>query len=248
MRTIGLIAIFWASGCGDDNGGATDGGRDLAMQLADGGSDQGAGVDQAAPMCSMTPQTGDGQACSPASCPGGQNCVSFNAQPFTCYYACSPGNPGQCSCDRVCATLMNADGGVVGGGCVPGLGAGEKCGQGIPKPCAQRMFCAGPSGGTAYCLHQCESSVDCPLQTTCAILMSGGVEVGKACQYVSAPAGIAAGGACAPGMGTPCITGHLCESGTCKPRCDGPGATCTAGACTKVTDTASGRTLGYVCK
>lgn len=164
----------------------------------------------------------------------------------TCYLDCDPGNQASCPCDRFCAGLTDADGGVVGGVCIPGNGAGERCDTSFGKGgCAQALMCLTSNGaGAAYCGALCATDTDCPAQTFCATITNGsGATVGKACAYGYNAQGKAAGAACA--STDVCVTGYLCD-GTCKAQCDGPGGTCLGGTCTKLTDGA--KTLGYVCK
>jgi hypothetical protein len=180
----------------------------------------------------------DGAACG-TGCPTGQSCVN----PGTCYLDCDPANQGTCPCDRFCAGLTDADGGVVGGVCVPGNAAGERCDTTFGKGgCAQALMCLTYAGG-GYCGAYCASDADCPAQTFCADITSGGQPVGKACAYGNNAQGKAAGAACA--ATDVCVDGYLCD-GTCKPQCDGPGGTCASGTCTKLADGA--KTIGYVCK
>jgi hypothetical protein len=250
MKTIlGLVALsVTVVGCTEPNNGN---GADLAVPA------DLAGVDLTAPsLCNPVDPMTDGQSCASAACPAGTIGVNQGGT-CTCYTKCDPGQHQQCSCNRLCITLTstNPDGGVIGGGCLPSNTPGERCGvDGNNMPlfnrgiCAQNLTCAGPTMGKAYCLYNCGSIADCPAQTQCVQIMDNmGMVIGMACQYVSGAAGVAPGQACTV-PGQPCITGHLCD-GTCKLQCDGVGATCPGGTtCTKLTDAASTKTTGYVCK
>jgi hypothetical protein len=260
-----------ALGCGD-NTGNVDGGQDLTAAL-DGAQDLtgGGGGDMAGLMCSMTDPMADTQDCTSNGfvCPGGQICVRDNgAATYHCKYKCSDssGNiiPALCPCDRACLTLTDVDGGVVGGGCIPGNTAAQRCGYNAGTPifgngaCAQQTFCAGPMNGNAYCLWTCTvGGNECPAATTCSPLTDGmGNQIGLACTYnypdPGVMGGIAGGSACTA-LTDVCQTGYLCDGAVCQKQCNGPGdngtgKTCTTGTCTAVNDPAKSKIIGYVCK
>src|SRR5581483_2973021 len=98
-----------------------------------------------------------------------------------------------------------------------------------------------------YCSYKCDTQSDCPSQTTCQPLMDGsGNVIGNVCAYISGPNGNKSlGQAC--GASDVCQTGELCD-GSCEQQCDGPGAACPSGACTRLDDPTSGKVIGYVCK
>ncbi len=111
--------------------------------------------------------------------------------------------------------------------------------------CAQNLLCGESAGSTrSYCLPDCTTQADCPPHANCVPFMSGMTVVGMACAYDTGPGGIAVGMAC--GATDSCVNDTLCESGTCKPQCEGPGGTCASGTCTAVVE--GSKTLGYVCK
>lgn len=241
--TLALFATaLLFSACGDEG---NNGVMDMSMTLPDGAVDAGADLASAS-ACNPTDPMTDGQECDNTACPAGSIGV-IEGTSCKCRYACDPANQSVCPCNRRCVELFAGDAGSIGAGCLFGLGAGERCGAGVEKPCAQRLTCAGPAAGTPNCLHECEGQTDCPQQTVCAEIRDQNMNViGKACQYISGEFGQPAGANCQPTDA--CTTGHLCEGGTCKPQCDGPGATCAVGTCQAFVDTATNKTVGYVCK
>jgi hypothetical protein len=261
MRNLAWLSVvgILVAGCGD-SGTNGDGGGDMAVSL-DGGDMAQAGGDMSGMQCATTDPMGDGLDCSGTfSCPSGQICVRDNGSSasYHCKYRCDTGGqvvPALCPCDRACLTLTDTDGGVVGAGCILGNTAGERCGAnggGTPifgqGACAQNTFCAGPAGGSAYCLWDCQGQGDCPAATTCSPIMnSGGMQIGLACTYNYGAAGIAGGAACTALTDT-CQSGYICDGTKCQLQCDGPGATCGVGTCTAVTDTMKNKVIGYVCK
>jgi hypothetical protein len=240
-----LTAGFAVAGCGNDDAQHGGGGdmsvpdmtaRDMTIPTA----------------CSPTDPMSDGSPCS-AGCPAGTQGVNLPTGECKCLMDCTA--DAECSCNRYCSTLSKPDAGVVGKACVPGNTPGERCGSngsGMPyglKSCGQLTVCvnADASKMFLYCNYKCESQADCPAQTTCQPLFDANNNpIGNVCAYNSGPNGNKdLGQACA--TGDVCKTGQLCD-GTCLPQCDGPGATCATGTCTVLNDTASGRTIGYVCK
>jgi hypothetical protein len=228
---------------------------DMAVALDGGDMATGGGGDMAGLQCATTDPMGDGADCSGTfTCAAGQICVS-DSSGFHCKYKCndSTGNviPALCPCDRACLTLTNSDGGVVGAGCILGNTGGERCNTAFGTgACAQQTFCAGPSGGSAYCLWDCTAGGnECPAATTCSPIMNGGgMQIGLACTYNYGNAGIAGGATCAS-LNDTCMTGFICDGTKCQTQCDGPGGTCGIGTCTAVSDPAkNNKVIGYVCK
>ncbi|MFI5288543.1 MAG: hypothetical protein ACHQ17_02790 [Polyangia bacterium] len=256
MRTLACLSLaIFLGGCGSSNQTTVDGGgRDSAVQVDGAVPDFAIVGDGSAPgACNPIDPKSDGQDCSKAACPSGTIGVSLGGG-CTCLLSCTPGADTECPCDRRCITLTAGDMGVVGGACLVGNGAGERCGADASNMpfghglCAQNLTCAGDASGKAYCLWNCGAQADCPVQTSCfQITNQQQMVVGMACTYNAGASGVASGSACTP-AGQACITDNLCDT-TCKPQCDGPGATCASGTCTALTDAAKGQKLiGYVCK
>jgi hypothetical protein len=240
MRTLLFLLL---AACGQSSG--TPGAQDLAVAVT---PDLANNFDLMPPAtCSTVDPMLDGQPCPMTGCPANQIPVTTNGS-CQCWQKCDPSAPTVCPCDRRCAELVRGDMGVVGGGCVPGNGPGERCGEsGVSGDnalgCAQGMVCvnADPAGMNRYCVYDCTGNLSCPVQTSCLTLSSS---TQMACAFDSITNGVAAGGACQPN--DQCAIGLLCADGTCKPQCDRPGATCASGSCTALTD--GTRTSGYVCK
>jgi len=255
MRNLAWLSLaIFAFGCGSSENTSVDGGHDSAVQLDGGARDFDTDGDGSAPgACNPIDPKTDGPDCSKEACPSGTIGVGLNGG-CTCLLACTPGADTECPCDRRCITLTSGDMGVVGGACLAGNGAGERCGtdtSGMPFGhglCAQNLTCAGDASGNAYCLWNCGGQSDCPVQTSCSpITNQNQMVVGMACTYNAGASGVASGSACDP-AGQACITANLCDT-TCKPQCDGPGASCASGTCTALTDAAKGgKLIGYVCK
>jgi hypothetical protein len=240
MRTLGLVLLLAA--CGDN----TANNPDLSIETL---GDMSATPDMT--MNCAPAMSGDGNACGGGNvCPSGQ--IGFiSGAGCTCLYKCTPGKQSDCACDRSCVTLSDADGGVVGGACVPGKTAGFGC----ANDCAQGLTCSRLADGSdmkqpKYCIYDCSVSTDCPAQTSCIqITNSSGAVIGMACEYGYGMSGKAPGATCDPQTDV-CTTGYLCD-GTCKVQCDpGPtGAACAGGTnCQKLTDSKKNKTIGYVCK
>jgi hypothetical protein len=216
-------------------------------------TDLGVGFDLAAPAtCSPNDPQDDGQTCSGA-CPTGLVPVVLLGQ-CRCYHVCDPARPTTCSCNRRCAALADADGGVKGGACLPGNGPGERCGSsptGQPYGhggCAQGTACVNEdtAGQYRYCVYECQLPGDCPTYSTCLAETDPGTGtvIGHACALDSSENGTkAVGQACTAAEA--CRAGFLCDS-ICRPQCDGPGASCASGTCTSLVDGA--RVVGYVCR
>ena len=258
MRTFAYLLPFVLVIGGGDNGGSDGGGGGRALSASTDGNG-GGGVDLSTGggggdgggggACSMTPQTGDGTSCAASNCPAGQIGVNLPGG-CVCYYKCDPAVQSQCSCDRRCVPLTAPDAGPVGGACLPGIGAGNLCGAGQSKPCAQGLTCAGASGSPkAYCLYECGGQADCPAQTNCVdILDANNKVIDKACFYFYGAAGKADGAMCIPSDA--CITGDLCNT-TCQKQCDGTADTTTGAGktCTVVNDPAkNNKVIGYTCQ
>lgn len=260
MRTSTLLVLSAVLALGCDNGtSGTDGGADQGVHM-DGALGQDLAVpggDGGAPTaCNPNDPNDDGSDCSTSfTCPTGQSCVQVSGSTYQCFHACDPGKDTECACDRRCVTLTSGDAGVVGGACLKGNGAGERCGvdtSGMPfghGACAQNLTCAGSSGGAAYCLYDCKGQTDCPFETTCApITNQSGMTVGNACILDSTPGGIAAGMSCSP-TSNACVTDYLCGGTTCDRLCDGPGGMCASGTCTALTDpNKNNEVVAYLCK
>jgi hypothetical protein len=247
MRITCIIAAicagFAVAGCGSDDAQHGGGGdmsvpdmtaRDLLIPTA----------------CSPTDPMNDGSPCS-AGCPSGTIGVNLGGS-CKCYTKCT--TDPECSCNRLCDPVTLDDAGA-GAACLPGNTPGTRCGRdpggaGFGNVfCGQLTTCVNADAAKMfrYCNYKCGSQADCPAQTTCQPLYdSTGNPIGNVCAYTSGPNGNKdLGQACT--SSDVCKTGQLCD-GTCLPQCDGPGATCATGTCTVVNDTASGRTIGYVCK
>lgn len=246
MRAIsGLLApvciIACAVGCSASKKSASDAGV-VAADLA-GLVDLAAPADLTIPTaCNPVDTHSDGQACSSTmACPAGTIAVALGGA-CHCYQRCSI--DFECACDRVCDALTSSDGGAAGGACLPGNAAGTRCGQDASGAligeglCAQGLTCIDADATHRYCAYVCASAADCPAQTTCDALSDGTSACGLA-------AGTATAGATCAAGSNDCVDGQLCD-GTCKPQCDGPGATCTSGTCGPILD--GDKTIGYVCK
>jgi hypothetical protein len=247
MRTLAWMVILCA-GCGDGTGG-TDPDMSAAADLTvTGNSDLGNACSPTDPMTDQQDCTASTAVCSTSTVP-----VILPGGACRCLYKCDPAAPTTCPCSRRCLTLTAGDAGVIGGGCYPANGPAERCGAnmaGMPfgkGTCAQNLSCAGRSNGPAFCLYQCNSTADCPRQTQCAPITNGmGMMIGLACQYLYGAAGKAPGEACQPTDA--CQENHVCD-GTCKPQCDGPGATCASGTCTALTDQDKGnKVIAWICR
>jgi hypothetical protein len=244
MRAIPwLLAALLATGCG--SGGKSDAGvgRDLGGALVDLGP-----VDLAYDMtiptaCNPVDDHSDGQACgSGSSCAANMVPVEVGGV-CRCYGRCTL--DVECACDRRCDALTSSDGGAAGGACLPGNGAGTRCGQDATTGalfgnglCAQGLACVDSDSTHRYCAYGCSVATDCPAQTTCDALTNGS----SACGLLPGPAAL--GAMCAPN-GTDCATGLLCDT-TCRAQCDGPSGSCTTGTCTLLAD--GTKVIGYVCK
>jgi len=249
---LSLVAV--AVGCGDNTPAPGDASADLSGSV-DAGADLTGGGDMAGLKCSMTDPMTDNADCSTNfSCTTGQLCVrdTPTSTTYHCKLRCDSGNqvvPALCPCDRACVPLTDADGGVVGAGCIPGLTAGIHC-TGNP-PCAQNTFCAGPAGGSAYCLWNCTGPADCPSATTCSqIKDQGGNPIGLACTYNYGSAGKPGGTACTS-LNDTCMAGFLCDGTKCQTQCNGPSDTTTCASpttCQALNDPAQSKIIGYVCK
>ena len=189
--------------------------------------------------CNPVDEHSDGVACSTTmACPPNTIAVARGGA-CHCYQRCTI--DFDCACDRVCDALTASDGGAAGGACLPGNGAGTRCGQDASGAlignglCAQGLTCIDADATHRYCAYVCTSAADCPAQTTCDALSDNT----NAC-------GFAAGTATRTCGSGNCIDTELCDSGTCEPQCDGPGATCASGSCTALTD--GSKIIGYVCK
>jgi hypothetical protein len=254
-----LFVCTAASGCGGGDTSPTngvDGGPHYDLSIPNGLYDlsaivPGADLSGMPPTsCSPTDPKSDGQSCAAAACPAGEVGVA-TANGCTCYLSCDPQQQTTCPCDRLCFGLSAPDAGIVGGACIVENGVAERCGLDMTgKPygngnCAQTLICAGAMAGTSYCMYECPNGQsDCPAQTTCVPINSGGMTVAQACADNNGPNGTKKlGDSCA--ATDICQTGLICD-GTCKTRCDGPGAKCATGTCTAVNDGA--KIIAYVCK
>jgi hypothetical protein len=242
--TFVMLALLMVSGCGDDDANH-GGGPDLAVP------------DMSMPdllqqtSCNQTDTMGDGQPCS-GGCPANTIAVNLGGS-CQCYATCT-GN-AECACDRLCDPVSLPDAGVVAKACLPGNLPGERCGRDTGGQAFGHVFCgqlttcvnADAAQMFRYCSYLCNTQADCPAQTQCQSLTDTmGNPIGNVCAFTSGPNGNkSAGQVCA--AGDVCKSGLLCD-GTCVPQCDGPGATCASGTCTKLDDPASGKVIGYVCK
>lgn len=238
------VALLALGGCGDDT--QPSGGVDLGA-----GAGDLAAADLAPPTtCSPDDPMTDGTPCS-AGCPAGTLGVNFGGA-CGCYQACDT-NP-ECSCNRLCDVITVGDA-AVGGACLPGNGPGERCSRdamtGQPFGhvfCGQLTLCVNADAAKTfrYCNYLCDVQADCPAQTVCLPFTTSTGASGKVCAYVSGPNGTKSlGDPCGPG--DVCKSGLLCD-GVCRPQCDGPGAACATGSCTRLDDAASGKVIGYVCR
>ncbi len=237
--TSWLLAAWCALGCGASKHGPNDGG---SPNDAAGIVDLAAPADLTIPTaCNPVDDHSDGQTCSTTvACPTGTIAVALGGA-CRCWQRCTINF--ECACDRVCDALTTGDGGAAGGACLPGNGAGTRCGQDSSTGalfgnglCAQGLTCIDADSTHRYCAYVCTSAADCPAQTTCDSLSDG-----------TSACGLAAGTATAGATCTTnnCVDGQLCD-GTCKPQCDGPGAICASGSCTALSD--GEQVIGYVCK
>jgi hypothetical protein len=256
LACLSILTLF-AAGCGDSNNGG-DAGMDLSGAVDMG--DMASNADLAGSVCNPTPVS-DGTDChTNFVCPADQVCVHEGGSTFSCRAKCTPGVASTCGCDRSCLELKDADGGVIGAGCLLANAAGERCGNGFNHDtCADQLICAGSQGpdggvGPSYCNYDCSAdSTVCPAQTQCTQIVDNVTQqvIGSACVYVvNTTSGKNLGEACGPT--DQCKPGLLCDLGaaspTCQTQCDGPGGTCTSGTCSEVKDTAKNKTIGFVCK
>jgi hypothetical protein len=246
MRTYWLVVALAAVGCGDDtqHGG---GGPDLSVP------DMTA-LDMVTPTtCDPTDPMNDGTPCSaPGGCPANTIGVNLGGS-CGCYTKCT--TDPECSCNRLCDPVTLGDSGA-GAACLPGNAPGVRCARdsstGNPFGnvfCGQLTVCVNADQALMfrYCNYKCVSQADCPAQTTCEELMDGsGNLIGNVCAYNSGPNGNKSLGEACTNTDV-CQTGQLC-AGVCAPQCDGPGAACTSGTCTRIDDPANGKVIGYVCK
>lgn len=244
MRLLSVVAIacFAVAGCGDDSqpGG---GGADLAV------ADLGAPDLLPPAMCAPDDPMTDGTPCS-AGCPDGTLAVNL-AGGCGCYQKCATNT--ECACDRLCDPIRVGDAGV-GGACLVGNDPGTRCSRdAMGQPyghvfCGQLTLCvnADPAKMYRYCSYLCDAQADCPAQTVCQPFTAPDGTSGKVCAYVSGPNGTKnEGDPCGPN--DVCKTGLLCD-GVCRAQCDGPGAACASGSCTRLDNPASGKVIGYVCR
>jgi hypothetical protein len=244
-----VVALVTLAGCAQSSG--APGQFDLTVALP---PDLGLALDGAAPtVCNPVDPLSDNTPCA-NGCGVGTVGVTQNGA-CSCLMTCDPAYPTECPCDRRCAALVRGDAGMVGGACLFANGPGERCG--VPgsatnsgRGCAQGTYCVAidEADTLRYCSYDC-GSTPCPAQLLCLTLTdpATGQPAGRACVSSARPNGKTAGSPCAP-TGLPadaCLTGLLCD-GTCKPECDGPGAACASGTCTRLTF--GTRIVGYVCK
>jgi hypothetical protein len=268
-----LSMAAWAAGCGDSGpapGGNGDGGNDLSMSIgADlstpAGSEGGPGPADLAMQTSCTTDPGDdGQACG-NGCPSGSNEIGFTDQTGMCHCwkQCDPNGANTCYCGHVCQPVYApaGDGGfqIVGAGCVPTNGPGERCGVDANQKlygwgiCPPSTFCItqGTGPGDSFCEYKCNDQSDCPGGTTCIPVHNGsGMNIGNACLLNMASTqngGKATGATCT--ATDYCVTGDMCD-GTCKAVCGGPwDPACVGGThCTAIVDSADQKIAAYVCK
>jgi hypothetical protein len=194
----------------------------------------------------------DGLSCG-TGCGAGLQPVNVSGA-CKCFHACDPAQPQGCPCVRRCATLVSGDGGVIGGACLAANGPGLRCGlDPMGKPygqggCAQGLSCVNEdnAGMFRYCAYNCMAPSDCPTGTSCVSLVDGsGATVGHACALDSGDTGTKGVGEACGSAADVCKTGLLCET-TCRTQCDGPGAACTTGTCSALSD--GNKILGYVCQ
>jgi hypothetical protein len=246
MRSIWLVAALAAAGCGDD---AKHGGGVFDMSVPDMTS-----FDMTTPTaCDPTDPMNDGTPCSAkGGCPTGTIGVNFGGT-CSCYTKCTV-DP-ECSCNRLCDPVK-LDDASAGGACLPGNTPGERCSRdpvtGNPFGeviCGQLTVCVNADAAQMfrYCSYKCVTQSDCPAQTTCQQLTdSMGNPIGNVCAYNSGPNGNKMlGEACT--NSDVCQAGQLC-AGVCAPQCDGPGAACASGTCTRIDDPTNGKVIGYVCE
>jgi hypothetical protein len=250
--TCALVGLLCLAGCGGDDDNRSDAGGPADLAVGAIGDLAGGTSDLLLPtQCSPTDPMTDGTPCS-AGCPSNTFGVNLGGA-CKCYYKCTV-DP-ECSCNRLCDPLSLPDGGVIGSACLPGNDPGTRCGRdasGHPFGnvfCSQLSLCvnADPAGAYRYCNYKCTAQTVCPAQTTCVPVTDAmGMPLGSVCAYTSGPNGTKnAGDACS---GTDiCKTGLLCD-GVCRSQCDGPGAPCASGTCTRLDDPATSKVIGYVCK
>ena len=245
------LLVVLVAGCGDS---AAPGSSDLSVSVDAEVMLDLATVRRDGGTCNPVDPGGDGQDCG-SGCPAGTVGVNQPGGGCKCFLKCDPATPTDCSCDRRCVTLTRPDAGVVGGACFPANGPAQKCGadnNGMPLfgkgGCGQDLFCAGPTATSSYCLYECDDSTTCPSQTQCAPVYNSSMQqIGLTCQFISGSAGKAGGAACDPKVDN-CMLGFICD-GMCRTQCDGPGAACTSGTCTALTDPLKGgRISAYICK
>jgi hypothetical protein len=244
LLAAALVAGMAVAGCGSDtsHGG---GAQDLSVP------DMTARDMTTPTSCSPTDPMNDGTPCA-AGCPTGTIGVNLGGS-CNCYSKCATDQ--ECSCNRLCDPVTLADAGA-GAACLPGNQAGERCGHDVSTGtafgnvfCAQLTVCinADPTPSMfRYCSYKCVTQADCPAQTTCTAYTDQNGNGGNVCAYNSGVNGNKdLGQACT--NSDVCKLGQLCN-GTCSPQCNGPGAACAMGACTRIDDPASGKIIGYACK
>jgi len=236
-----LVAGIAVAGCGA--GAHPGGGADLSVP------DMSARDLMTPTSCSPTDPMNDGTSCAaPGGCPSGTIAVNLDGT-CKCFTTCS--TDPECSCNRLCDHLTLHDASA-GAACLPGNDPGVRCGRDATTNapfgnavCRQLTTCVNADAANVfrYCNYKCSSQADCPAQTTCQALTDGS---GNVCAYNSGPNGNKDLGQTCTNSDT-CKAGQLC-AGVCALQCDGPGATCATGTCTRVDDPASGKVIGYVCK
>jgi len=242
-----LVAVLAVAGCGSDDAQHGGVGPDMAVPDM-------TVLDMTTPtMCSPTDPMNDGTPCS-AGCPNGTIGVNLGGT-CSCFTKCTVNS--ECSCNRLCDPITLDDAGA-GAACLPGNDPGTRCSRdtttGAPFGnvfCGQLTVCVNadppPNPMFRYCSYKCQTQSDCPAQTTCQEFRdSSGNPIGNVCAYNSGANGNKDLGEACTNADT-CKGGQLCD-GVCRVQCDGPGATCATGSCTRVDDTASGKVIGYVCK
>jgi hypothetical protein len=238
-----LLAMLCATGCGNSSGSGNPQDAAVASDFDGTLMDLGA-VDLAHDLtpptaCNPVDDHSDGQPCGMSACADGTVAVAIGGV-CRCYQRCTL--DVECACDRVCDALTTSDGGAGGSACLPGNGAGTRCGQDASGAlignglCAQGLTCLDSDATHRYCAYDCTTAGVCPAQTTCDPLSNGA----SACGLMSAM--LASDVAC---NGGDCAVGLLCD-GVCRTQCDGPGAACTSGTCSALAD--GTRIIGYVCK
>jgi hypothetical protein len=242
-----LSAAFAVAGCGSDDAQHGGGAQDMSVP------DMTVRDMTTPTACSPTDPLNDGTSCAaPGGCPTGTIGVNLGGS-CKCYTTCAT-NP-ECSCNRLCDPVTLNDAGA-GAACLPGNDPGERCGRdtttGAPFGnvfCGQLTVCINadpPPSQFRYCSYKCVKQADCPAQTSCTQYTDQFGNVGSVCAYNSGVNGNKdLGQACT--STDVCKLGQLC-TGVCSQQCDGPGATCATGSCTRIDDPASGKIIGYACK